>query len=184
MKTNGEGIGLEMAMQEKQWIEENFGVGPKAISDVQHATSPPTSPRSPGGGRLSEKLKGLKLGTSASELTASSTDLEASKSDSHPLSPDSGDVAVSSFALFQGGSSRRTVARNPPNHLITQQHDSRGGNRMASLDEVAIGNVPKRIEDETEDELFAVKLSPRSPEMAKSPFSFTAKDTAPWLKGH
>lgn len=73
MKTNGEGIGLEMAMQEKQWIEENFGVGPKAISDVQHATSPPTSPRSPGGGRLSEKLKGLKLGTSASELTASST---------------------------------------------------------------------------------------------------------------
>jgi hypothetical protein len=55
---------------------------------------------------------------------------------------------------------------------------------MASLDEVAIGNVSKRIEDETEDELFAVKLSPRSPEMAKSPFSFTAKDTAPWLKGH
>jgi hypothetical protein len=53
---------------------------------------------------------------------------------------------------------------------------------MGSLDKVAIGHVSKKSEDETEDELFAVKLSPRSPEMTKSPFSFTAKDTAPWLK--
>jgi hypothetical protein len=67
MKINGEGIGLEMAMQEKQWIEENFGVGPRAIPDI-YPTSP-TSPRSPGGGRLSEKLRGLKLGTSASALS-------------------------------------------------------------------------------------------------------------------
>jgi hypothetical protein len=35
-------------------------------------------------------------------------------------------------------------------------------------------------ETETEDELFAVKLSPRSPEMKKSPFSFTANDTKPY----
>jgi hypothetical protein len=64
---NGEGVGLEMTMQEKQWIEDNFGVGAKTVPDLQHTTSP-TSPKTPGSGRLSEKLKGLKLGTSASEL--------------------------------------------------------------------------------------------------------------------
>jgi hypothetical protein len=64
---NGEGVGLEMAMQERQWIENNFGVGAKIIPDLQYATSP-TTPKTPGSGRLSEKLKGLKLGTSASEL--------------------------------------------------------------------------------------------------------------------
>jgi hypothetical protein len=69
MKKNGEGIGLEMALQEKQWIEENFGV----VTKIQE-TLPlsPSSPRSPGGssggGRLAEKLKGLKLGTSPSDL--------------------------------------------------------------------------------------------------------------------
>lgn len=72
MKTNGEGVGLEMAMQEKQWIEDNFGVGPRAVPDPQHPTSP-TSPKTPGGGRLTEKLKGLKLGTSASALSNPST---------------------------------------------------------------------------------------------------------------
>jgi hypothetical protein len=70
MKTNGEGIGLEMAIQEKQWIEENFGVGPKVVPEVGYTTSP-TSPKTPGGGRLSEKLRGLKLGTSSSELSMS-----------------------------------------------------------------------------------------------------------------
>jgi hypothetical protein len=69
MKTNGEGVGLEMAMQEKQWIEENFGVGPKVIPDIGYTTSP-TSPKTPGGGRLAEKLRGLKLGTTSSELSA------------------------------------------------------------------------------------------------------------------
>jgi hypothetical protein len=69
---NGEGVGLEMAMQEKQWIEDNFGVGAKVIPDLQYTTSP-TTPKTPGSGRLSEKLKGLKLGTSASELGPSGT---------------------------------------------------------------------------------------------------------------
>lgn len=67
---NGEGIGLEMAIQEKRWIEENFGVGGRIVPDLQYTTSP-TSPKSPGGGgRLSERLKGLKLGTSASDLSS------------------------------------------------------------------------------------------------------------------
>lgn len=67
MSTNGEGIGLEMAMQEKTWIEENFGVAPKVLAKMAY----PTSPKTPGGGRLSEKLRGLKLGTSVSELSVS-----------------------------------------------------------------------------------------------------------------
>ena len=68
MKTNGEGIGLEIAMQEKQWLEDNFGVGPRAMDTL----ASPASPKTPGAGRLAERLRGLKLGTSASELSGSS----------------------------------------------------------------------------------------------------------------
>lgn len=65
MQKNGEGVGLEMALQEKQWIEENFGVFTRATTEIQ-----PASPKSPAlaGGKLSEKLKGLKLGTSPQDL--------------------------------------------------------------------------------------------------------------------
>jgi hypothetical protein len=96
-----------------------------------------------------------------------------------------GDVAVSSFSLFHGGMNRpqtRAVAHNPPDKLVAMQNESRGGSRANSLNALAGGDVSRRDDNETEDGLFAVKLSPRSPEMAKSPFSFTAKDTAPWLK--
>lgn len=186
MKTNGEGVGLEMAMQEKQWIEENFGVGPRVIHEQDYTASPTSaSPKTPGGSRISEKLRGLKLGTSDSELRGSKSDHGPSRVESNPLSPDMGDVAVSSFSLFHGGLTRpqpRAVAHNPPEQLLAIQNESSGGSRMNSLDAVAGGELPKRDENETEDELFAVKLSPRSPEMTKSPFSFTAKDTAPWLK--
>jgi hypothetical protein len=111
--------------------------------------------------------------------------LEARPQSAHPLSPDMGDVAVSSFSLFHGGSSRpqqRAIPQNPPGHLVARQNDSRGSNRINSLDAVAGGQAPKRNDNETEDGLFAIKMSPRSPEMTKSPFSFTSKDTAPWLK--
>ncbi len=50
------------------------------------------------------------------------------------------------------------------------------------MDAIAAGELPKKDEVETEDGLFAVKLSPRSPEMTKSPFSFSTNDTAPWMK--
>ncbi|KAH7330068.1 hypothetical protein BKA65DRAFT_460587 [Rhexocercosporidium sp. MPI-PUGE-AT-0058] len=176
---NGEGVGLEMAIQEKQWIEENFGVGAKVIPDLLYPTSP-ASPKSPGGsGRLSEKLKGLKLGTSVSDLSSSG---KPYLSDAHPLSPDTGDVAVSSFSLFHGTSSRapRAVAQSPPQHLLARQKETSGVN---SLDAIASGHLATAKEEtETEDDLFAVKLSPRSPEMQKSPFSFATSDTVPWLK--
>ena len=99
-----------------------------------------------------------------------------------------GDVAVSSFSLFHGGSSRPqqritgAVTQSPPGHFVAKQSNSRGSSRVNSLDAVAGGQVPKKDDNETEDGLFAVKMSPRSPEMTKSPFSFTTKDTAPWLK--
>lgn len=68
MVKNGEGIGLEMALKEKAWIEENFGISAKTVI-AEVLPNSPTGPKSPVGGRMSEKLRGLKLGTSASELS-------------------------------------------------------------------------------------------------------------------
>src|SRR5277367_1569107 len=68
MSAGNEGIGLDLAIKEKEWIEENFGIGSRYAQDPQDL--PPNSPKSPGGGRLTEKLKGLKLGTSAGDLSA------------------------------------------------------------------------------------------------------------------
>jgi hypothetical protein len=209
MRGNLEGVGLEMVLQEKGWIEDNFGVGAK----VEEGS--PNSPRTPGGGRLQEKLKGLKLGTSASDLARSSgeygtdrrilanTDRNTGnlvhepasiheKPSAHPLSPETGDVAVSSFSLFHGIAPRpsnptptRAVAHNPPSHIVAAQTNAKAGSRMNSLDAITSGDAAPIHEDDGEGDgegLFAVKMSPRSPEMVKSPFSFTTKETVPWLK--
>ena len=80
----------------------------------------------------------------------------------HPLSPDLGDVAVSSFALFHGATARsqssRTVAQPPPDFVATAQFESRAGHGINSLDAITRGEAPKRDETETEDGLFAVRL--------------------------
>ena len=49
---------------------------------------------------------------------------------------------------------------------------------MTSLDAVADGGFSRieKTEDDHDDDLFAVTLSPRSPEMTTSPFSFSVKD--------
>jgi hypothetical protein len=98
----------------------------------------------------------------------------------NPLSPETSDVAVSSFALFHGGLSRprRAVAQTPPSHIVAQQGGPLGSGGMASLDAVADGGFARSEENDNEndDGLFAVTLSPRSPEMTTSPFSFAAKD--------
>ena len=74
---NLEGIALEMALSEKEWIQTNFGVVPRLPSIDLNSTpnysntplSPVlASPKSPGGRRLSEKLRGLSLGTSKKDL--------------------------------------------------------------------------------------------------------------------
>lgn len=69
LRANSEGVGLQMAIAERDWIVENF-LKPAASAILQHV---PMTPRSPIGGRLGEKLKGLKLGTSPADLIPSPT---------------------------------------------------------------------------------------------------------------
>jgi len=76
MKENGESVGLEMAIQERQWIVDHFGLKsehgapePTALR-IPQASISPISPKSPIGGRLGERLRGLKLATSPSGLAA------------------------------------------------------------------------------------------------------------------
>lgn len=77
MRDNSESVGLEMVLQERQWIVDHFGLeidtsSAGAIPLAPHGpdSSSPVSPRSPIGGRLGERLKGLKLATSPAELAA------------------------------------------------------------------------------------------------------------------
>jgi hypothetical protein len=78
MRENVESVGLEMALQEQQWIVDQFGLGqvagapaPTRLHIPQGPTPGPASPRSPIGGKLGEKLKGLKgLATSPVDLAA------------------------------------------------------------------------------------------------------------------
>ena len=85
MKANGESVGLEMAMQERQWIADHFGLAPEqdqqgvpkpALLDIPQIPLSPTSPRSPIAGRLGEKLRGLKLATSPAELAAATQGMD------------------------------------------------------------------------------------------------------------
>lgn len=96
----------------------------------------------------------------------------------NPLSPETDDVAFSSFALFHGTAASRPVKPLVPQHqsISHQIAASRNSSRMSSLDAVTSGdsgNIAMEGDEEPEDDLFAVKMSPRSPEMTKSPFSFT-----------
>ncbi|KAI9739799.1 MAG: hypothetical protein M1834_006520 [Cirrosporium novae-zelandiae] len=177
---NLEGIALEMAIQEKQWIESNFGVGsrppPLLPTGMKYPSGPlsPGSPKSPSG-KLSEKLKGLKVGTGEKDLMRR----PEVNHEAHPLSPESPDVAVSSFASFRNtpvsaDSSKsaavpRTIAYAPPPYVQAQQKES----GIASIDKVT-GTQGYTTEDE---QLFAKALSPRTPDIPRSPFSFSPHKT-------
>lgn len=204
---NAEGAPPALALQEKEWIEENFGVQVRPTTTQPNhrgalkAVQSPGSPRSPESGRLMEKLKGLKLNTTANDRPS-----ERPVEDDHepyfsnnlnPLSPQQSDVAVSSFGTFAtltGMSDPRTLAAKPPqnpsaaptrriasqmstNDVIAQQHSA----RCASLDALATagqaGLVHDGHDEDREDDLFALPISPRSPDMGRSPFSFGAADT-------
>lgn len=205
-KNNVEGIGFLMAVQEKEWIEQTFGVTAKpvglTISLAEPTVAPlggPASPRSPGGGRLMEKLRGLKLGTSDKDLAAKSESGEMPHS--NPLSPESSDVAVSSFAAFKGANpsvlaakppqppqtsqpARKVAAHSPPPSVVAQQQEHPG---MASLNAFTAppfqSRGPPLPDDDKDEGLFALPISPRSPEMSKSPFSFAGNETTKYLKG-
>ncbi|KAJ5514466.1 hypothetical protein N7463_004018 [Penicillium fimorum] len=198
-RNNVEGIALHMAIEEKGWIEENFGVGSHAIDSVanSHDSSNsssiyPATPVSPISGRkLSDKLKGLKLQTSSRDLAVSDS---ATSNTAHLLSPQSPDVAVSSFSSFRnvahkhihsmptpdtnptptpsshinpsGPESLKPVALFPPSTLQeAQQNSDQGG--FASM-----GAITRTPSNDSGEELFAKALSPRSPDLPRSPFSF------------
>ncbi|WDK13604.1 hypothetical protein CGRA01v4_04885 [Colletotrichum graminicola] len=162
MKTNTESVGLEMALQERQWITRHFGVTlkPDVVQNATMVASPtppsPVSPKSPVAGRLGEKLKGLKLATSAADLVAGSAD-ESAHVRTISFSPTSSDIAVSSFSSFI----RQTTPGNPPVE------------GSVSLDAVLSKSAfsSKQQDQDQEEGLFALPMSPRSPEMKRSPFS-------------
>jgi len=225
-RNNAEGIGLEIIMQEKSWIEATFGVNGKPAALRLNLAEPtlapmksgPASPRSPGGGRLMDKLAGLRLGTSDKDLTSA-----ASTPFSNPLSPESSDIAVSSFAVFKGENpatlaakapqppqqaaaappSRKIAAQIPPPSVVAQQNSSTMGSlNMGSLNALS-GPVPvfqsrelvssssssslaaAQDDDDHDEGLFALPISPRSPEIGQSPFSFafTGSDLSGTSKG-
>ncbi|KAJ5650882.1 uncharacterized protein N7484_004605 [Penicillium longicatenatum] len=227
---NVEGVALHMAVQEKEWIETNFGViirGGEVVStshDPSTSTSlHPTGPATPvspvSGRKLTDKLKGLKLQTSEKDLAVSGNDSKSPTSripdlkdlttkigsgpnTAHLLSPQSPDVAVSSFSSFSNVASKqetliptpitnptttpstltnptgaeglKTIAHFPPSSLqAAQQTIEQGGfasmDSMESLDSMV--PLVRTSSGESED-LFAKALSPRSPDLPRSPFSF------------
>ncbi|KAH9998066.1 hypothetical protein F4779DRAFT_606008, partial [Xylariaceae sp. FL0662B] len=159
LRDNSEGVALEMAIQERQWIIDHFGlVDPHA---AERPAPPPTpqSPRSPIGGRLGEKLKGLKLATSPMEL--SNTSGMNSRHVLHRTTPETTSTAASSRSAH---SAAKPQAPKPSS-----------GTMVASLNAIVDSSqpvAPVSQSKETEDELFALPMSPRSPEMKTSPFSF------------
>ena len=202
-KLNCEGIALQMAIGEKEWIENTFGISttlaqnnPLAVQALGNNDAPlsPMSPLSPGGSRLSEKLKGLKLQTTEGPALQQSINI---------TSPEEADVAV---PLCQKKRERlaenvattvpaapqvldapattpsfaRPAQRNPTRALHPETTSSTS---MFSLGAVLSGQglVELQPKEDEEEELFALPLSPRSPEMTKSPFSFAAEDTRRYM---
>lgn len=207
-KNNTEGIGLEMAMAEKEWIEQNFGVlaKPSGISlQTQGAMSSvnfndhPGSPRSPGGGRLMDKLKGLKLETSAQSRNGGVGSEPQAAGFHNPLSPESSDVAIGSFGSFAAlkgvpppsslaarpaqlpQTAGNVAPRRPPEAFSTRPQAEIGS--LNAFARNAVPAQPQPDDDDEEDDLFALPMSPRSPDITKSPFSFGSRDTMTYLKG-
>ncbi|KAM3436094.1 hypothetical protein MY4824_002858 [Beauveria thailandica] len=140
MRTNAESIGLQMAYSEKQWIIETF-LKPPAPNMALPLS--PISPISPISSRLGEKLKGLRLATSPDDLLPSPTanTFTGSNPPSLTLSPDGNDIAIPSFATM----SLNAAARSGMDPRQSHQAD-------------------------TEDDLFALPISPRSPDMKRGQF--------------
>lgn len=90
-RDNVEGVALHMAISEKEWIEENFGLNARVIDSLSgsHESSVypmgPATPVSPvSGKKLSDKLKGLKLQTNSKDLSSGGMSFQ-SKQKSHYL---------------------------------------------------------------------------------------------------
>ncbi|KAL2018962.1 hypothetical protein VTK56DRAFT_10256 [Thermocarpiscus australiensis] len=173
MRTNGESVGLEMALQERQWIVDHFGLAqgqpgvPKPTKlHIPQSPASPTSPRSPIGGRLGEKLKGLKLATSPAELAAAS---QAAKS-AHAS-------RTQNLATSLSTADSVPIVSSSPSIGSRKLQPTSGGGGVASLNAImSSGLAPAAAVDAggdhtTEEDLFVLPMSPRSPEMKRSPFS-------------
>jgi hypothetical protein len=187
---NLEGIALEMAVAERHWIQDNFGLQsrPGTLDISATASAQPAAPVSPSlnapltpNSRLSEKLKGLSLGTSEKDLAAKANTIT---SDLHPLSPEVSDMAYSSFSAFRAGPAspksasaapRRMVAQSPPAAILQQQAAEESGHSLNFISNIS-NSVSGGSTSDDPDDLFAVALSPRSPDIAKSPFSFSSAE--------
>lgn len=202
---NLEGVALQMAVAEKEWIEQNFGLTTSTkkpvmsldMSDLKSYTSPPQSPglqspKSPGGRRLSEKLKGLSIGTSERELMGN-RGVNTPTRELHPLSPELGDMAVSSFSAFrdkplsaQNTTAKRIVSHAPPDSIRQAQSQS-PAQSLAFMSQASPASFKTKsptsqaINDDPDD-LFAVALSPRSPDDPKSPFSIPSSEVGAFAK--
>jgi hypothetical protein len=143
-----------MALAERQWILETFINPPQLPTDLFPR---PAAARSPTG-RLGDKLKGLKLATSPADLTPSTTanTFMSPISQSHPFQPRGRDIALSSHEAMISNASAGPVSLNAALHG----------------DVTAVASAPVRpLRRDDDDDLFALPMSPRSPDMKKSPFS-------------
>jgi hypothetical protein len=200
-RRNCEGVALQMALGEREFIERNFGVGAAspaasparkkkgraaaaaaaagglAVRPAGAGEVPvgPHSPLSPGGGRLGERLRGLKLQTRGQgedevavplckgqreRLAAAAA---AAAAASAPVASSSSAAAAASTPAAAGMSSIGAVLASQPNRAADKEQEEEDD------------------EEDGVDKLFALPLSPRSPEMTKSPFSFAAEDTKRYL---
>ncbi|KAL6920162.1 hypothetical protein ACHAPO_000978 [Fusarium lateritium] len=154
LRSNAEGVGVEMALEERKWILDTFINSPQLPAD---SLSRPTATRSPTG-RLGDKLKGLKLATSPADLTPSTTanTFMSPISQSHPFQPRGRDIAVSSHEAMASSASAGPISLNAALHG----------------DVTTVASAPARpMRRDDDDDLFALPMSPRSPDMKKSPFS-------------
>ncbi|KAI1482491.1 hypothetical protein F4774DRAFT_314234 [Daldinia eschscholtzii] len=172
LRDNSESVGLEMAVQERLWIIDHFGLDdlrvPDANPSVEDSDSisqaPPQSPRSPIGGRLGEKLKGLKLATSPSDL--------ANHSGSHYSHHHQHDPYIPKRDPPPPGRKEAPALRTGADAGNVASLDAiLGGDKQAVTTSSYEAQTQAQAK-ETEDELFALPMSPRSPDMgAISPFS-------------
>ncbi|KAJ5145282.1 hypothetical protein N7448_002674 [Penicillium atrosanguineum] len=220
---NAEGVAVQMAAQEKEWIEMNFGVTAHAADSSRESSAAnsmyPTGPATPvspiSGRKLTDKLKGLKLQTSEKDLSAndsefsavanapsgSLTNQDSGPNSAHLLSPQSPDVAVSSFSSFRNGANRsagslptpvtnpiptpssstkptglenlKPVALHPPESIQDLQQTSATSGFSAMNSMTSMSSLARTSSAESGEDLFAKALSPRSPDLPRSPFSFT-----------
>ncbi|KAJ6104671.1 hypothetical protein N7523_010991 [Penicillium sp. IBT 18751x] len=202
---NAEGVAVQMAVQEKEWIETNFGVTAHAADSSRESSTAnsmyPTGPATPvspmSGRKLTDKLRGLKLQTSEKELSANDN---SGPNSAHLLSPQSPDVAVSSFSSFRSGVNRsavslptpvttsiptpssstkptglenlKPVALHPPESIQDLQQTSTTSGFAAINSMTSMSSLARTSSAESGEDLFAKALSPRSPDLPRSPFSF------------